>query len=192
MKINPEKIMVIDDIQDWLVEYGRTDFTHYRFLPFHYSDTARPELGWLFGAMLFDIKQGGWYQGTPDYTRTLNEYFMKHVLKGIDPTAVLRDLIRIRVNGMNTGNVASVHNDSPKPNVWAMLYYVTDSTGSTEFYDTDGSLAASVEPKAGRIVFFPACYMHKANSPTELSDWRVTLNYNYLIEGDLNLDVFID
>jgi len=192
MKINLDKIIVLDDIQEWLVEYGKTDFSNYRYYPFHYGDTAKSELGWLFGAMLFDNRQGGWYHGNPEFVRTLNEYFMKHVLKTIDSTAVLRDLTRIRVNGMNTGNVASLHNDSPKPNMWAMLYYVYDSTGATEFYHGDGSIAASVEPKAGRIVVFPACYMHKANSPTELSDWRVTLNYNYLIEGDLNNDLFTD
>ena len=190
-RINPDKIIVLDDIPQWMAEFGRDQFKWFRFSTHHYGDPARPEDGWLFGCMLFDKQGLGWFHDAPNFTFALNEYFMKHAVFTADKNAVIRDLTRVRVNGMNPACVAGLHTDSDKSNYWAVLYYVNDSTGSTDIYDLDNSLVKSIEPKSGRMIMFPACYQHKANPPTGKDHWRVTLNYNYIIEGDLNKNLFV-
>ena len=192
-RINPDKIIVLDDIPQWMIAFGQDQFKQFRFSTHHYGDPARPEDGWLFGGMLFDKYTHGmnWLRDAPNFAFTLNEYFMKHAVFTADKNAVIRNLIRVRVNGMNTSCFAGVHTDSSLPDHWAVLYYVTDSTGSTDIYDLDNSLVKSIEPKAGRMVMFPAGYPHKANPPSENHQWRITLNYNYIIEGNLNKNLFV-
>lgn len=189
-RINPDKIIMLD-APEWMVKYGQDQFKWFRFATHHYGDPARPEDGWLFGSMLFDQKSHGWLHDAPTFSFALNEYFMKDAVFTADKTAVIRDLVRIRVNGMNSGSSAGKHTDSDKPNYWAMLYYVNDCSGSTDIYDLDDTILTSIEPKAGRMVLFPACYPHKANPPTGKDHWRVTLNYNYVIEGNLNKNLFV-
>ena len=190
-RINPDKIIVLDDIPQWMIAFGQDQFKYFRFSTHHYGDPARPEDGWLFGCMLFDKNGMNWFHDAPNFAFALNEYITKHAVFTADNTAVIRDLIRVRVNGMNPACIAGVHTDSSKPDHWAVLYYVTDSTGSTDIYDLDNSLVKSIEPKAGRMIMFPACYPHKANPPSENHQWRVTLNYNYVIEGNLNKNIFV-
>ena len=192
-RINPDKIIVLDDIPQWMIAFGQDQFKQFRFSTHHYGDPARPEDGWLFGGMLFDKYTHGmnWLRDAHNFAFTLNEYFMKHAVFTADKNAVIRNLIRVRVNGMNTSCFAGVHTDSSLPDHWAVLYYVTDSTGSTDIYDLDNSLVKSIEPKAGRMVMFPAGYPHKANPPSENHQWRITLNYNYIIEGNLNKNLFV-
>lgn len=192
MKINPDKIIVIDDTAAWLIPYAQSNFRWFRFMSHQYGDPAKPDEGWLFGCMLFDNKNMGWFHDTPSVVYALHEYFMKDIVFRIDAKATIRDLIRIRVNGMNSGNRAGLHTDSGNSNTWAVLYYVNDSSGATDIYQPDGTLAKSIEPKAGRMVIFPASYLHKANPPSNTNDWRITLNFNYLIEGDINNNLFLN
>lgn len=189
-RINPDKIIVIDTTPEWIINYAQEQFDFFRFLPFQYGDPARKDDGWLFGCSLFENPGIGWFHDAPNISATLNEYFTKHIIPVADKNSKITELIRIRVNGMNSSNFSGLHTDSNKNNYWAVLYYVNDSSGTTDIYDFDGSVSASIEPKAGRIVIFPACYPHKANPPTDNKQWRVTLNYNYIITGELNNNLF--
>lgn len=189
--INPEKIFVLDVTPNWLVEYTQQNFKWFRFMSHNYGDPARPDDGWLFGCMLFDAKNMGWFHDTPTSVYAVHEYFMKDLALKTDTNAIIRDLIRIRVNGMNAASCSGTHTDTEQKNAWVALYYINDSTGTTDIFDFDGTLVKSVEPKAGRFVIFPASYLHKGNPPTSNADWRMTLNFNYIIEGNLNKDLVL-
>jgi hypothetical protein len=185
-RINPDKIIVIDTTPEWIINCAQEQFNFFRFLPFQYGDPARKDEGWLFGCSLFENPGMGWFRDTPNISVTLNEYFTKHIIPSVDKNSKITELVRVRANGMNSSNFAGLHTDSSKTNCWAVLYYVNDSSGTTDIYDLDDTLSLSVEPKAGRIVIFPASYPHKANPPTDNKQWRVTLNYNYIIAGEMN------
>jgi len=185
-RINPDKIIVLDTTPQWIIDYAQEQFEFFRFSTGHRGDPVRKDEGWLFGCSLFENSGMGWFHDAPNISATLNEYFTRHVITVVNNNSKITELVRVRVNGMNSSSFAGLHTDSFKPDCWAVLYYVSDSSGTTDIYDLDGTVTLSIEPRAGRIVIFPATYPHKANPPTDNTQWRVTLNYNYIIAGDMN------
>ena len=117
------------------------------------------------------------------FSYVINEYISRHVIPSIDETAQIKTLVRVRVNGMTSSNRVNLHTDSSQSNCWTVLYYVNDSSGTTDIFDENKNLVQSVEAKAGRMLIFPANYLHTANPPDDISDWRITLNFNYIVEG---------
>lgn len=192
MNINCDKIFVLDNTPKWLQAFLEQNFRWFRFMTHNHGDPAKPEDGWLFGCMLFDVKNMGWFHDTPASVYALHEYFMKELVFEIDKNVTIRDLVRIRVNGMNSSSYSGPHTDSDKDNIWAALYYVNDSSGTTDIFDLDGSLVKSIEPKAGRFVVFPARFKHKGNAPSNTNDWRITLNFNYVIDGEINRNLILN
>ena len=69
------------------------------------------------------------------------------------------------------------HVDYDYPHM-AMLYYVCDSDGPTVFYDTEGNVIQSVDPKNGTAVIFDGTIRHSSSSPVEARR-RVVINYNF-------------
>jgi hypothetical protein len=183
MQVDVQKILVLDNTPHWLITQGQQDFKFFRFLSHHYGDPAKPDSGWLFGCILFDINGAGWFNDSPMFSYVINEYISRHVIPSIDETAQIKTLVRVRVNGMTSSNRVNLHTDSSQSNCWTVLYYVNDSSGTTDIFDENKNLVQSVEAKAGRMLIFPANYLHTANPPDNISDWRITLNFNYIVEG---------
>jgi hypothetical protein len=90
------------------------------------------------------------------------------------------EIERIRLGMFTNTNMSSIHLphiDSPTDHL-VMLYYVVDSDGPTYFYDSDGTIIKSVEPKKGTVVFFRGDILHSSSSPTT-SKRRIVINYNF-------------
>ena len=72
------------------------------------------------------------------------------------------------------------HRDHNFPH-YTMLYYIIDSDGPTRIFDNKTEkVIKEIEPKQGRVVFFPGDTLHASASPREYSR-RMVINYNFLI-----------
>jgi hypothetical protein len=83
---------------------------------------------------------------------------------------------RLRANMYAPGQHTRRHHDSQKENMWALLYYLTDTDGGTEIEGVE------YEHKPNRAVIFPADMQHQARPATIPA--RVTLNWNFEAEFD--------
>ena len=61
-----------------------------------------------------------------------------------------------------------------------MLYYASDSDGSTKIYNDDKTeIVDEIPPKRGRVVFFDGKTYHASASPKNHQS-RIVINYNFL------------
>jgi len=103
---------------------------------------------------------------------------------------VIRELITGRLSlqlpryGTQKPVPSSPHRDLDYPH-YVVIYYITDSDGDTIFYDDNKNEINRISPKKGRIAFFDGSILHSGSSCTK--NIRAFLNYNFTIEGELNL-----
>lgn len=87
-------------------------------------------------------------------------------------------LVRIKLN-LNTpyknNDILPPHKDIPFPGI-VYIYYVYDSDGNTLFYDNAGNQTKSIEPKAGKLIKFPAHTLHSGQTPYE-SERKIVINF---------------
>jgi hypothetical protein len=102
----------------------------------------------------------------------LFEYFRREYYQ----TWPVQRIERLRANMYAPGQYTRRHHDSVKPNMWALLYYLSATDGGTEIE------GVNYEHKPNRAVIFPADMMHQA-LPAK-TPARVTLNWNFEAEFD--------
>lgn len=68
------------------------------------------------------------------------------------------------------------HRDSLDPQWMSLLYYVQDSSGPTRFFDDEGQVTRTCQPRKNSAILFPSRTLH-AGSPPTLHDTRVVLNF---------------
>ena len=101
----------------------------------------------------------------------------------------LKKLFRIRaamfIKDQSKELYNAPHRDHNFPH-YTMLYYIIDSDGPTRIFDNKTEkVIKEIEPKQGRVVFFPGDTLHASASPREYSR-RMVINYNFLIQGEKN------
>jgi len=87
------------------------------------------------------------------------------------------------INKNNTMNEKDIHIDDNQIYSWSAACHVYGTSGSTEFYSSkdNSSLVKTVEFLPGRIVFFPARYLHKFCTPD--TGIRMSLGYMFSVKG---------
>ncbi len=68
------------------------------------------------------------------------------------------------------------HIDTDSITAMSAVYYVTDSDGPTRFFDKEGNVTHTVEPKKGRLVLFPSNTLHASSCPIH-SKQRIVINF---------------
>ena len=71
------------------------------------------------------------------------------------------------------------HIDHTDPKALSMVYYINDSDGPTRFFDNDGNIIQTVQPKKGRLVLFPSNIAHASSCPIQ-TPRRMVINYVFL------------
>ena len=95
---------------------------------------------------------------------------------------LVKKLFRIRASMFLKNQTPDLYNiphtDLPFEH-YTMLYYVMDSDGATRIF-SDGKVVEEIEPKKGRVVFFPGDTYHASASPRHHAR-RMVINYNFLL-----------
>lgn len=71
------------------------------------------------------------------------------------------------------------HIDIANAEYLSMVYYVNDSDGPTRFFDNDGNIIQTVEPKKGRAVLFSSNIPHASSCPIT-SKHRIVINFVFM------------
>jgi len=175
-------------LPDWLVETGEESFFRFPFEYNHhvYDDDGSP----FFGKQLYHINYGV-DSNAPPFVFILTKLLENELIKKIDINAKYEDLIRIIVNGQTSVNRPPAHmDDDISSDIWTMLYYVTDCSGDTIFFDTQKNMKVvhKVKYKKGKIVIFPSSFMHQALPPK--NGWRVSIGMMFKMKSSLNKHIF--
>jgi hypothetical protein len=72
------------------------------------------------------------------------------------------------------------HMDHYSPHIVG-IYYVNNSDGNTNIFDTNGKIIKSVEPIKGRFLIFDGNYYHAGRHPIS-TDKRIVINFNFYKE----------
>jgi hypothetical protein len=68
------------------------------------------------------------------------------------------------------------HIDTDSDTSMSAVYYVNDSDGPTRFFDQNGNITHTVEPKRGRLVLFPSNTFHASSCPIHAKT-RIVINF---------------
>tara|TARA_B100001750_G_C15183418_1_gene435199 strand:+ start:22 stop:549 length:528 start_codon:yes stop_codon:yes gene_type:complete len=94
----------------------------------------------------------------------------------------IKDLYRIRAAMFIKDQTSTEYNE---PHIdhefkhYTMIYYILDSDGPTRIF-SDEQVIEEIEPKQGRVIFFPGDTYHASSSPKKHSR-RMVINYNFMI-----------
>ena len=99
-----------------------------------------------------------------------------------DKNLRIHDILRIRgtmfIKNQNEG--AHVPHRDLRQKHTTMVYYVNDSDGPTNIYDSKTfEITHQVEPKKGRALIFPGTVYHSSSTPKKTAQ-RLILNYNFI------------
>lgn len=127
----------------------------------------------------------GWIKQTPDICLRIYDACLEGFYK-INPNCEIIEFKHCLFNIINKNNVMNekdIHVDDDQILSWSAACHLYGSGGPTEFYskkDKD-SLISSVDFVPGRIVFFPARYLHKFCTPE--TGIRMSLGHMFTIKG---------
>jgi len=127
----------------------------------------------------------GWIEKTPQISYNIYDACIEG-FKKINPNFEMLEFKHCLFNLINKNNVMNekdIHIDDNQPLSWSAACHLYGDNGNTEFYskkDND-SLVKTVEFVPGRIVFFPARYLHKFCTPS--NGIRMSLGYMFTIKG---------
>ncbi len=177
------KYEILDDVialgyQDWIEDY----MTSPVFPWFYMRDVTHLEdpTNGAFSHLIY---------GPPNKSSTADNTIgmIMPIVFSVLGNTELKELLRIRA-GMFIKNQSGFdpkhhphHIDRPGDNkpYMVLIYYVTDSDGTTGIYKDD-KLIDEVEPKKGRVLFMDGDVYHASQCPKEHNQ-RIVINFNFRI-----------
>jgi hypothetical protein len=112
-----------------------------------------------------------------------------HIEKELDRK--VKSLLRCKLNLISplTLGQPNIHHtphidveyDDVRDDVYSMVFHYFDSDGPTCFFDDDGKIATSIDPKEGRAIVFHYNQRHASTSPRH-TQLRLVMNAVFVLE----------